>query len=203
MEVRLARIISFLLHPVFLPFYMLLFLFSMNFHAALVLTPKAKLFLAIVVMLTTILIPLLLNLIFLRMKLIQSLRMETREERIFPLITQVIFFYLTYYLLKQYQVPFIFTFYMLGATFLVFCTMVITLFYKISLHMTGMGGVFGFFLGLALKYSLPMADILMIIILISGITGVARLKENSHKNSEIYAGFLAGTVLMMALFLLL
>lgn len=203
MEKRISGIISVILHPLFVPFYMLLLLFNPAFNTYHVIPDKGKIILAAIVFFTTVLIPFLLNLIYIRLKLVSSLKMENREERIFPLLTEAVFLYLTYYILKNYQIPFIFSFYILGATFLVLFVFIITLFYKISLHMTAMGGVFGFLVSLGTLFHYPVIFPLLITILISGIVGTARLNISSHKTSEIYSGFLVGTTGMLLLFTIL
>ncbi len=203
MEDRIARVISVLFHPVFLPLYLLLLLFNMDLYASLLLSWKGKLLLAGIVAFTTLIMPMIFTWVFYRMKLISSVRMISKEERIYPLLAQSVFFYLTYYLLKQAQVPMVFSFYMLGATFLAVCALVITFYYKISLHMMGMGGIFGFLLGLSMRFDLPIPATIAGLILISGIVGAARIKSDSHKISEVYSGFLVGTTGMLLLFLFL
>lgn len=203
MEYRIAKIITFIFHPVFLTLYFLLLLFSMDFYASLLLPLKAKVIITIIVIFTTLLLPGLMTYFFYRLKLITSIRMISKDERIYPLLVQAIFFYMTYYLLKQNNIPVLFSFYMLGATFLTVCALVINFYYKISLHMIGMGGIFGFLLGLSFWFELPLTGVLLIIILLSGLVGAARLKISTHKISEIYSGFLVGSLGMIILFLFL
>jgi len=71
---------------------------------------------------------------------------------------------------------------------------------KISLHMVGTGGFLGMLVGLALNFSYPLAGAITGMILVCGLVGYIRLKTNSHKPSEVYAGFLVGAVVMFLLF---
>jgi hypothetical protein len=68
--------------------------------------------------------------------------------------------------------------------------------------MTGMGGVTGTFLGITVRYTLNMQFLIVAAILIAGLVGYARLKLNSHKSSEVYAGFLMGVAVMTLLYIL-
>ena len=92
---------------------------------------------------------------------------------------------------------------MLGATILAILALLITFYRKISLHMMGTGGLSGLILGLAINLSMNMLGFILLAIFISGITGFARLKLESHKPSEIYSGFLVGALVMFLLFYLI
>ena len=99
MEERIAKIITLVFHPLFIPFYMLLVLLNVNLFFAMMIPVKVKLLLGALVFLTTIILPLLVVFLMVRMKLVKSFRMEAREERIYPLLASAIFYYITYELL--------------------------------------------------------------------------------------------------------
>ena len=199
---RLSKGISIVFHPIFIPFYTLVFLLNHDFMLALIIPVKTKLILSCIVFLTTIVIPFFSVWVFYRMKLVHSILLKTREERIYPLLIIAIFYYMTYYLLRSFPVTFLFSFYMLGSAFLVILALIISFRMKISLHMIGIGGVLGLLIGLSFSMSKDLSLLICPAILLCGIIGSARLNENSHKPSEIYAGFLAGVVVMSCLFLL-
>src|SRR5512140_480694 len=114
MEDRIAKVVTILFHPLFVPFYMLLLLLNVNTFFAMMLPVKGKLLLSGLVFLTTILIPLLIIYLLYRLKLVKSFYLESKEERIYPLLTVAVLYYLTYYMLKSFPVSFIFSYYMLG-----------------------------------------------------------------------------------------
>ena len=203
MEERIAKFFTYLLHPLFVPFYILTILLNANSSFALTITFKAKLIISGLVILATILIPLLIIFLLFRLKLVKSFRMESREERIYPLLVISIFYYLTYYLLKSFTISFIFSYYMLGSTFLAICALIISFYRKISLHMIGAGGMLGLLLGLSLNLGFDLFWFVVTAILLCGFLGFARIKSNSHKPSDIYSGFLVGAVVMFLLFIFL
>jgi len=203
MEDRIARVFTVVFHPLFIPFYMLLVLFNVNTSFALMIPLKAKYLLLGLVFLTTILFPVLIVLVFYRVKLVKSFYLHSREERIYPLLAAAIFYYLTYYLLKRFPISFIFSYYMLGSTFLTICTLIISFYRKISLHMIGIGGMTGLLMGLSINLGIDLTWFLIPVILLAGMLGFARLKSNSHKPSEIYSGFLVGAGVMFLLFIFL
>ena len=202
MSDRLSRGISVVFHPIFIPVYTLVLLLNQDLTLALIIPVKTKLILSCIVFLTTIVIPFFSVWVFYRMKLVSSILLKTREERIYPLLIIAIFYYMTYYLLRSFPVTFLFSFYMLGSAFLVILALIISFRMKISLHMIGIGGVLGLLIGLSFTMSTDLSLLIVPATLLCGIIGSARLNENSHKPSEIYTGFLAGVVVMSCLFLL-
>ena len=200
MENRVLKIISILFHPLFFPVYTLLALLFFPWYLASLLPLPAKLMMMGTVVLTTVLVPLLFIYVLYRKKIIRSLYLESRPERIYPLLTVAVCYYITYYLLKEYPVSMLFSYYMLGCTFLAILSLILTFYMKISLHMVGTGGFLGMLVGLALNFSYPLAGAITGMILVCGLVGYIRLKTNSHKPSEVYAGFLVGAVVMFLLF---
>jgi hypothetical protein len=200
MENRVLKIISLLFHPLFFPVYTLLALLFFPWYLASLLPLPAKLMMMGTVVLTTVLVPLLFIYVLYRKKIIRSLYLESRPERIYPLLTVAVCYYITYYLLKEYPVSMLFSYYMLGCTFLAILSLILTFYMKISLHMVGTGGFLGMLTGLALNFSYPLAGAITGMILVCGLVGYIRLKTNSHKPSEVYAGFLVGAVVMFLLF---
>lgn len=203
MEKRIARLLTILFHPLLVPFYMLIILLNINILFAMLIPVKVKLALSGLVFLTTILFPLLVIFLLYRMKLIKSFYLESKEERIYPLLTMAVSYYITYYILKSFPISFIFSYYMLGSTFLAILALIISFYRKISLHMIGIGGILGLLLGLSLNLGLDLTWLLVISIILSGVLGFARIQSNSHKPSDIYSGFLVGAGVMFLLFIFL
>ena len=131
---------------------------------------------------------------------IQNLHMENLRERRLPYMIVVIFYFLTYNMFRQMELPSMFTNYMLGATVLLIIVTVVNFWWKISTHMIGIGGVFGVITGIAIKLDLDLMFIIMMVTVLSGIIGYSRLKLDAHKPSEIYTGFITGALVMIAIF---
>lgn len=203
MEDRFARLLTIVFHPLFVPFYMLMLLLNVNTFFAMLIPVKAKLVLTAMVFLTTILLPLFIVFLLYRMKVVKSFYLKSREERIYPLLATAVFYYLTYFLLKRFSISFIFSYYMLGSTFLTILAMIISFYRKISLHMIGIGGMVGLLMGLSLSLNLDLTWFVVAAILLGGFIGFARIQSNSHKPSEIYSGFLVGAGVMFLLFIFL
>jgi hypothetical protein len=202
MEIRLAKFISYIFHPMFMPVYGLLLLFNMKSYFSFELALKARLILLSFVIVTTIIFPLLIVALLKKQGFIKSYQMVSREERRVPYLITAIFYFITYQMLRQMQLAEIYSFYFMGATFLLSLVVVINIWWKISIHMVGVGGVCGMLCGLAIAFSFDMMFAISALVLICGIVAYARLKLQTHKSSEVYLGFLVGYVVLLGLYLL-
>jgi len=201
MERQLARIISALFHPLLLPTYALLLLFSTNFYFVLVLPSQYKYLILGFVFITTFILPSVMIFILLKADMINSLQMENSRERTLPLFIVSGFFFATFYFLREAPQSTIFNLFMLGATILVLLSLLINYVTKISVHMVALGGLFGTFTGLAMSFHQDIIYIIFLIILVAGLTGFARLKLKAHSPMQVYLGFLLGSVFMLGMFL--
>lgn len=200
---KLARVISYIFHPLLFPSYILLLLLNLNSFLSRSLPFAFKISLVSVVFLTTVLFPLFLTWLLFRLKIISSFFLTRREERVYPILTISVFYYLTYFLLSGIHISTLFNYYMLGATLLAMLSLIVNFYWKISLHMIGIGSFAGFFLGLTLDFGINLYTEMFAGILLAGIIGFARLKSNSHQPAEIYTGFVMGVLVMTALIILL
>ena len=202
-ETKLARMISYVFHPLLIPTYVLLMLLNLDIFLSFALPWSYKVALTGVVVLTTVLFPLFLTWMLVRLGTISTIFMTTKEERTYPALAISVFYYLTYFLLRGIHISSIFSYYMLGATLLAIISLMVNFYTKISLHMVAAGSFTGLFLGLALKFGLNLNTEIIAGILLAGIIGFARLKSDSHQPAEIYSGFGVGVVVMTVLIALL
>ncbi len=196
MDDRVARFLSFLFHPLLIPTYLLVILLGIDTTYSVLLPLKMKLLVVGTILVTTFIFPLIVIFIMFRMKIVSSLYLPLREERIFPLITVAIFYYLTFYLIRNVYLPQNFQLFILGATLLTVVTLAVTLFFRISMHMIALGSITGLFIGMAITSDGYALFLVFGTILISGLTGSARLKLNAHQPVEIYSGWLMGAIVM-------
>ncbi|MDY0084962.1 MAG: hypothetical protein RBR84_03485 [Bacteroidales bacterium] len=200
-EKLIAKILSVLFHPLLIPVWAY---FALIWQADLILLriPYNMIWkLAGLIFMTTFLFPLSIIYLMLRFGLISSLQMPLRQERIAPLLITAVFFYLTYYLLKHLQIAPVLYVYMLGATLLAIIASAISLWWKISLHMIGLGAITGTFAGLVLLSPESFHLLLILSVLISGLIGTSRLILLAHKPMEVYVGFFTGFLMMLNIFL--
>jgi len=200
-ETGIARLISLTMHPMLVTTYALIILLSLQAYFVVAIPSKVKWMMVVLVFILTGLLPMLLALLMARLGIIKSLHLEQREERIWPFIITAIFYYLAFYLLRQLDLSPVFMVFMLGAFVTVVVGLLVTFFWKISVHMIGMGGMVGAFTGLSLKMMIDIPLVIMVLIMLSGLTGFARLKLQAHTPMQVLGGFLSGFVIFTFLFL--
>ena len=198
---RIAQIISVVFHPLLIPSYVFLILINTYAQYSVMLPQNYRYLMLLLVFLTSFVLPLLLIMVMLKLKIIESLEMRTKQERALPLLITAGFFYLTYHFLRQAPHFALFNFFMLGSALLAIISLLINYFHKISLHMTGLGGLFGAFTGFSLVLGYNYTILITVIVLLSGLVGFARLQLKTHTESEIYTGFVLGFVVMAGVFM--
>lgn len=188
---RISKIISIVLHPIFMPiiaFYLSLQLIpNLGFTITNYLT-----FIYLILIVSTILLPLMSILFLIKKKLVSSLEMRSHKERSLPLfITSLWMIYGHYKLMDILAFTPILKAELISAIILIFIAAVISKYWKISLHMIGIGGVVGVLFSLNFLFG-GLSKVIMISILFSGVLGVSRLNEKAHSHAQIYLGFLVG-----------
>ncbi len=192
---RIATIISTVFHPLLLPTLGLFVIFSTQSHLTFIPFEYRRL-VTIIVFVSTCILPLSIMPLFLQIGLIKSLQMESTRERIIPLLTTAGFFVLGYFFLKKFPLPSFIPLFFLATIITVLLSILITFFWKISIHMVGIGGLLGAVISMALKYNVNTAIWVILITAIAGIIGSARLFLEAHNSKQVYAGFLLGLVVI-------
>ncbi|MCK5079299.1 MAG: hypothetical protein KAR09_05120 [Bacteroidales bacterium] len=192
MEERLAKVISVIFHPLLIPTYLIAVLINLNVFFALMIPDEAKWKIIILVLITSAIFPLIILYGMYRLKLVKSLLIDSREERLYPYIATSIFFFVSCYMIWQINISPVYYYCLLGASILAVLTLLINIFWKISAHTVSMGGVLGILIGLQTVLLIDIMWLIVIIILISGIVGFARLRAGTHTQAQIYTGYILG-----------
>lgn len=186
-----AQSVSYLFHPLLVPLYGLFFLFHCDSLFSLI-PQKVQWFCYAVTVVVLILLPLVCMLIFKKLRLIRDLHLETGQERVYPALATVFSAFLGFYLIGRLPYTNIVQQLYLVLIIVLSAFSVVTLRWKISMHMTAAGAVCGFVSVLGLKYWGNVDVWLMGILLLSGILAACRLYLKKHNPAQIYAGFCFG-----------
>lgn len=198
----LSRIVSLLFHPLLLPTVGLLLIFKVGGPITF-LPLEIKRVLLLIVATSTFIIPLSV-LPFLRLSgVIETLQMKNRRERFWPMLLTGLSFLAGYWLMNRIPlVPRFINSFMFFTVASVVVALCITFFWKISIHMTGIGGITAYIMLMAMRFNPDLAVLLVLSFLLSGIVGWARLRTESHSPAEVYAGFVLGfTIFSIPLFI--
>lgn len=197
----LARSISLVFQPLAMPTLVFaFFLFLMPDWVFQLALPKIYVFL--LVLLTTLVIPLISLLLMRLTKSISSFHLEKREERILPFTVISLYYVMTSYLFYlKVAVDYRMMFALSVMTVCVVLLTGITFFWKISAHMIGVSGLLGIVMYFSIKYpSLEMVNYVLMLIIFTGAVASARLYLHAHTPGEIYAGFFLGFTLCFGAF---
>ncbi|HEX5003355.1 MAG TPA: hypothetical protein VFW78_12740 [Bacteroidia bacterium] len=189
-----SRFLSYVLHPLLMPFYAVLILFNLNTYLAFSTTIQLQHLVLLIVFITTLAFPLLSTLLLLKNGTIQSLEMETARERRSPFLFAAVCYLICYYLLYKLPVSRLLGTMVLAAALTLFISLVLSFRYKVSIHMIGIGGLSGVLFGIGQVLQADVMTPLLICILVAGFLGTARLLLNAHSPGQIYSGFLIGFV---------
>ena len=192
----LARVISFVFHPLLMATYLLGLLSFMLPAALYPINAESRFSFLLLIFIMTFVLPAL-NISFLRLiGTVSSFTMEKRRERIRPffLIT-VIYCFVTYIFSVKTRVSTddnLFRF-LLIIDLLVITATVITFFYKVSVHSIGIMGLLGVIV--PLNRVAENNDLLiptLILVVIAGLVMSSRLQLNSHTPREVLVGAVTG-----------
>lgn len=194
---HLPKFVSYLLHPLLMPLFGVFILFNSGTYISF-LSPEFKQSVFIIVGICTLGIPLVFIPFYMYRKIISQVHMNSARERIIPLLVTTAMFYISYYLLSSTSVPKTLQLFLLGSTFCVAATLIITFKWKISAHMIGLGGIVGLIVSIEIFMHTNLMLYLILFLFLSGLAGTSRLLLNCHSPAQIYSGFWLGFLIMMA-----
>ncbi len=203
-----AKLISGILHPLFMPTYALLLLLLVNPYLFGVSDLLDRSFLILRIFLMTFFMPFLVVYLMWYLQLVPSFHLPNRKERIVPYIATSIFYLWVFLNVKNSGwVPKPYVAFMLGSVISLFLAFFLNNFTKISAHAIGMGGFIGFVvLGLATwhyeyfwfqwgswgPWELRLSRVLVFVVLLAGLVGSSRLLLKVHTHGQVAMGFLVG-----------
>lgn len=187
---HIAQFFSILFHPLLIPTFGFLLLMNSGFYFSM-LSFEAKKFLLLIVFMSTFLLPFL-SLGVLSLNKRFNLKMEKSTDRVIPLLFSAIYYYVGYFYLGKLQVYPIYRIFLLSTILIIILLLLISMKWKISNHMAGIGGLIGAVLALSFRLGMNSSMLLSGLIITAGVVGSSRLFLNKHNPLQIYAGFFLG-----------
>ena len=196
LQTRLSRALSWVLHPFVVPLYVMAFmLLTDGFLSRL--PASVKNYLAWVVMLYAAIVPML-SIGFMRaLGLLKDLGLHSQRSRLLPLFVGVVSYLLCAVTLSDVAVAMIVRKFVVAAACCEVLALVVTPFWKISLHLICMGGVTAMFTLLSVAGAGQHFWALVVSILLSGALASARLHLGSHNPWQVTAGYFGGLAVAM------
>jgi hypothetical protein len=190
---KLAKICSIIFHPLFIPLYGMIIIFSApTLFGYLPFTVKKLLLL--IVLINNVVLPISLLPLFKHRNLISSWTLNSRTDRNIPLAVSSILYAVTSYIMFRLPVPIFLKTFILSICLLTIIITFINLWWKISLHGVGVGLLTALVIILAFKMYTPLLWYLILVILTGGLVLSSRLRLKAHNPLQIWLGFLTGFV---------
>ncbi|MCH1582035.1 MAG: hypothetical protein L7S63_02870 [Flavobacteriales bacterium] len=187
----LALVISYVLHPLWMPLIVFLLLWSVD--PWLRLQPAMMVYVLSILLINAI-APAISLYVLHRRGALSDLEASQRQERWVPFLVVMFYQLLGYYALTRPGV-----FLPTEVLSLVFAmmlalamAMVLTRWVKVSMHLLAQGGALGAWWSFDLLHGLGMADFLPIGFAAAGVVGWARMRLGVHTPGELALGFLLG-----------
>lgn len=199
---RVSLILSYLLHPAFIPTIGVAVLLFANSHISL-LPASVKNYLAVYVFLATALVPLALIPVFRYIHLISSITLSASRERIIPLFIVSAVYGGVAWRFMSFPASMMVKYFLLMVFFITLAVSLITVYWKISLHLVALGGLTGLFFLVFWVFDSSYFVWFCLALIAAGLAGTARLWLEEHTPGQVYLGFLLGFLGMAAPLLLM
>jgi hypothetical protein len=196
-----ARILSILFHPLLMPVYGLVIIFSAPTLFGYM-PYDIKRLLLLVVLINNVFLPLSLLPFFMHRNIISSWTISKREERKIPLIIATVLYAASSYIVFRLPIPYFLKSFIYSAFFLSLIATVVNFWWKISLHSLAAGALVAVILILSYRMYTPLIWYLAAALIISGGVLSSRLRLDYHNPPQVWFGFLTG-LLGLSLFMTL
>ena len=189
----LAQICSIILHPLLMPTYGII-LFFMDAIKVYENIPTSFQFAAIAgTVLITLVIPAVIIFTLWKTKRIDSLHIDKAEQRTKPYAyTIVAYIFWMYFIMVILQLPMLIITISICVIMTLFAVIVINRIWKISAHLTGIGGLLGGICTYSLYAENIPYSLMFWVLMLALVLMYARLYLNAHSPLQVVGGFLLG-----------
>ncbi|HPR33057.1 MAG TPA: hypothetical protein PLK12_13220 [Prolixibacteraceae bacterium] len=129
--------------------------------------------------------------------------LDHHRDRIVPYLFTAFSVFLGAQLTDRLPLPGIFRIFLLGISLIVVLSLLISLRWKISGHLSAIGGLTGVLIGMNFRFGMELTGWIIGAIVVSGLLGSARIFLGKHSPAQVYAGYALGLACMLLLFSLI
>ena len=187
----ISHVISTVFQPLLMPTYGIMLLFVYTYFGVI----YRHQFWQIVspVILFSFAIPAILIYILFRIGIVSDLSLKIRRQRIYPYLITFLSYTVMIIFYHRMHMPRWFMMIMVASVVIMVIAILITLLWKISAHMFGIGGLIGG--AMAVSYFVERSNpyyMFMGLFIIAGLVGTSRLILKRHTLPQVIAGFMLG-----------
>ncbi len=198
-----SRLLSYILHPLLIPALAVSALMLRPDLYPFVLPVSLKLWFLSQVVVFTLIIPSAAVLLLLKTSTTYSIELNQRAGRTIPLLIASVSYMSFLYFIKAPNIPPIFLYVIYSAAFALLTGLLINMVYKVSLHTLGWSALTVTLISISLRMGAPLLILISIAVILSGLAGYARLKENAHNQTQVYLGYIAGACAVILITILI
>ena len=203
------QIATWLFMPIFMPIYALLLVMyapSQPFNISednslFIFSNQNKVAILSNYILFTVIAPIAMYSIFLKLNIIKTIQLDDKKERNMPMILMAIFCFLLFYTFNSIQVilpKYVYGLCLAGGIIIALFSL-LNIYFKISLHATGVGILTGFIFAYISEQLFFQLWILIFVLLVSGIVLSSRLYLNKHNPIELISGYFLSFIITFTL----
>ena len=190
--ILVARVISMLFTPFYLPIIGLIALFTFSYMS--IFPWPYKLQVLIMVYLFTILLPSLMIHFYRRYQGWSLIELGQRERRMVPYVLSIVCYFTCIYVMERLHLPHIIISIVIAALMVQIVCALINVWWKISTHTAAIGGVGGALFAFAEYLGFNPVWWLCVVFLTAGILGTCRMVLRQHTLSQVIGGFWVGFI---------
>lgn len=194
----IAKIVSWVFHPLFIPVYIAWFLISVQPFLFASFTPAKKMITLLQFFIMYSFFPLVTVLLSKALGFLDSIYLKTQKERIIPYIACGIYYFWMCYVLRnqpQYSKEIV----QLSMAIFIASSLglLVNIYMKVSMHAISMGILISFMLMLSFTQSGNYTIYLSAAFILAGLVCTARFIVSDHTPAEIYGGLSVGIVSLL------
>lgn len=191
--IRTARVFSAIFRPYYMPVVGFIGLFSFTYLSLLPF--NFKLFILLAIYCFTILIPQICIFCYRKINGWAPHQIRIQANRTIPYAISIISYVACLWLMYRMHLPRYMCGIIVAALLIQASCAIINIWWKISTHSAGAGGIIGALLAYSTLFDFNPINWLCILILISGVVGSSRMLLRQHTLGQVIGGTLLGTVL--------
>jgi hypothetical protein len=184
--------ISYLFHPLLMPWMAAVYYFTVTTHQY---SPLKISYWLISIIILSVLLPLVLYFILNKLEQVQTIHLKTSKERIWPLgLNSMILGYLCVYVFPE-SICIELHYFFLGIVVTILTGLVLALLkFKSSIHMMSASSAFFFIILLNLHYGYSFSSAFVVFVIMMGAMASSRLHLNAHTVRELVIGLIIGVI---------
>jgi hypothetical protein len=191
----IAKIISFIFHPLFIPVYLVSFYVRSQAHLFSSFNPQEIKFFILRFGIMYIMFPLVTILLLKAVGFIKSIYLKTQQERIIPYIICMVYYWWMWYVLhNQPEYPNELVMLALAIFIVYILALMVNIIMKVSMHAMAAGVAVTFLMLIALRQDISFTVYVSLALLITGVICTARLIASDHTTREVYTGLFIGII---------